>query len=703
MRILLALVAVFAAGAAHAVYFTSAPGSAASGQAYWIAAAESSGDWTEVYVLKNGGFFAWASGWGYAEAGESSTDFGAQTINYEVYSTTEWGGDYAQHPVTISNPNTPPSITWSIATPSAYVNQWYQIEAHGSDPDGNLSNVWVDRDWVPHAYGLGGDGYNSWVGNPAVDSSAGPRTYQARSWDLTDAMSNIIQHTVSIVPNNAPTATWVQAPNSAWANQVFNVQARGNDADGNLSWVRVWKDGQVFAWHGGGNGSESYTSANSASRDRSGTIRFTLLAGDALGAESPLLIRDVPIYNRPPHNPQLTGHALEVWTDDGTRNWVDLSAHVEDLDSNLSEHTIWFIRGGWGVGPLEALNTGNTTNLTPPNSQFSAPGNSNKTGRFYPNSPGRLDFHTNGKDLDGQWSSGASITVYVYSPNKNAEFVSQSFNDVPVTTSNLSLNNRDVVQVKVKMRNIGDWPWSAGGYPFKLKSIGANWGVDTVSLPAGVTINPSFAAAPTEHEFVFNITAPDSVGDLIFQWRMRQDLPQPLLFGQASASITIKVNDVLPPSTPSNIRAVSSGGSTLSVIWDASNDNGPADAIRYRVELFRGPDAIGLPQMTASADPAWNFTGLRSDTEYRVKITAIDGAQKMSAPVEATFRTSWNPTGDDDNDGVSNQIERDLGLDWGDPADVRVYRYTYDKANQLKTGPGGEYVKDAEGNIKKLQ
>lgn len=710
MKTLLTLmVAVAAAVSARAVYFTSAPASAASGESYTVAAAESFSEYTEVYIYKNGAFAALNSGWGYAEASTTNTDWGAQTVNYEAYSSgyddyNGYYGSYAQHSVAISNPNATPAIEWSIAPAWVPVNNWYSVQAHGSDVDGNLSNVWVDRDWVPFAYGLGGDGYNSWVGNSAIESGPRTVTYQARSWDLTDAVSDIIQHTVSIY-NNAPTITWTINPSSSWVNEVFNIQARGNDADGNLIWVRVWKNGEVFAWHDGGNGFENYTNINGAQQGYPGVVQFTAIAGDAAGAESPLIVHNVTIANHAPRNPTLTASTLEVWTDDGTRNWVDLTAHVEDQDRNLSSHTIWMIQGGWGVGPLNPLTTANTQSITPPDSQVSDPGSSNKAARFYPNTPGRLDFHTNGQDNGGEWSSGASVTIYVYSPRKDAAFVSQTFNGVAVTNpaqTSFELNNRQVVQMKVRMRNTGDYPWSAGYYPFKLKSVGANWGTDNAPIPAGVTISP-FIPGQNEFEFVFNVTAPDTVGQTLLQWRMQQDLPQPLLFGALSVPITINVKDTLPPSAPSNVRqgAVNTGPQ-LEVAWNAATDNGPASLIRYRIELRRGATVVGT--QTNLAALAASFTGLRSDTDYVARVWAVDGVGLQSAAyAEATIRTGWDPNGDDDRDDVTNAVEKELGLDWGYAGDVRVFKYDYDKANQIKTGPGGAYVKDAEGNIKKIQ
>lgn len=70
---------------------------------------------------------------------------------------------------------------------------------------------------------------------------------------------------------------------------------------------------------------------------------------------------------------------------------------------------------------------------------------------------------------------------------------------------------------------------------------------------------------------------------------------------------------------------------------------------------------------------------------------------------DATVVATYSYAGDDtDLDGVSNTVEVLLGLNPNDPTDVNVHRYNYDRINQLKSGPGGQYGKDEEGNIRSV-
>lgn len=90
-----------------------------------------------------------------------------------------------------------------------------------------------------------------------------------------------------------------------------------------------------------------------------------------------------------------------------------------------------------------------------------------------------------------------------------------------------------------------------------------------------------------------------------------------------------------------------------------------------------------------------------------VTVIAAQGGSENYLPaanVQHKFLVgTGNPTLDSDDDGVPDDVELEIGLDRFNPNDARVFFYLYDKANQLKRGPGGEYVKDAEGNIKKVQ
>ena len=86
------------------------------------------------------------------------------------YSTLQEIGPFNGTSIWVESPNSAPSISWSSAPSEANSGQSYFIEAHGSDPNGNLSAVSVWREWTPYAFAGGGNGWDGWSGNPSTDS-----------------------------------------------------------------------------------------------------------------------------------------------------------------------------------------------------------------------------------------------------------------------------------------------------------------------------------------------------------------------------------------------------------------------------------------------------------------------------------------------------------------------------------------------------
>lgn len=100
--------------------------------------------------------------------------------------------------------------------------------------------------------------------------------------------------TEPVPPNVLPTITWTSAPASADHLQGYTVSAHGNDGDGNLSQVLVWKNGQPFAFGGGGTGFDA-DSSNGSSDSGPQSVTFTAQAVDAAGATSPIISHTVTI------------------------------------------------------------------------------------------------------------------------------------------------------------------------------------------------------------------------------------------------------------------------------------------------------------------------------------------------------------------------------------------------------------------------
>jgi len=118
----------------------------------------------------------------------------------------------------------------------------------------------------------------------------------------------------------------------------------------------------------------------------------------------------------------------------------------------------------------------------------------------------------------------------------------------------------------------------------------------------------------------------------------------------------------------------------------------------------------------SDVDPTSSFSPKGSSTRTVTLTFNVPGAFKVvwsahdpagwsqSASVQVTVKPgvvlSDISDTDDDNDGVPDAIEQKLGIT---PADVHLYSLEYDKIDQLKSGAFGQYIKDAEGNIKQVR
>lgn len=108
-----------------------------------------------------------------------------------------------------------------------------------------------------------------------------------------------------VPPNSAPTIAWNSAPTPVGSGQSYTVSAHGHDDDGNLTQVNIWKNGQPFAFAGGGNGTDS-DSGNPTSDSGPQSITFTAQAVDAAGAVSATISQTVTINAPPPAQYTLT-------------------------------------------------------------------------------------------------------------------------------------------------------------------------------------------------------------------------------------------------------------------------------------------------------------------------------------------------------------------------------------------------------------
>lgn len=317
------------------------------------------------------------------------------------------------------------------------------------------------------------------------------------SWDNWQTPPTVYAYiNVAAAPNQAPTIAWVQNPGSAYINQWFEVQARADDANGNLSNIWVWKDGIPFAFNGGGNGYQCYSDANVASRATAGSIEFHAQAADASGAYSSTIYHTVTINNRAPF--------VEISLTPATINFgqsTTFSSTITDADSNLYTHAIlrwdgsnWrrptgtnYPRMGWNVYTEDTVGWSSVN----PSNDYATGSSDTKSGVYRPQSvTSSIYFHANGSDGYTYASNWVSQQLVVNKATPAATFASRT---IAPTASSYAVNAADL---NATFSN----PYSSlvalptGAVTYSFAATGAPVAVGTVlNIGSTYTIRASYA------------------------------------------------------------------------------------------------------------------------------------------------------------------------------------------------------------------
>ena len=101
--------------------------------------------------------------------------------------------------------------------------------------------------------------------------------------------------------NDAPRISWSSSygsinPTQVQAGQTYTISADGQDDNGNLVAVSINKNGQPFAYAGGGDGYGG--NSQNPTSDPVGTVNYTAWAGDSYGAQSPVISWTVNVVGK---------------------------------------------------------------------------------------------------------------------------------------------------------------------------------------------------------------------------------------------------------------------------------------------------------------------------------------------------------------------------------------------------------------------
>lgn len=218
----------------------------------------------------------------------------------------------------------------------------FRYATDGSPADGSLQATWNLTGLTPGDYSVRLWGYGS--------SQTGRNATTV--WTNADVLASYPTPGVNV----APSIAWLAVPATAGSGQNYTVTARGHDDDGNLIQVNLWKDGQPFAFAGGGDGTDG-DSGNTTQDGGPGTITFTAQAVDGDGATSPVISHTVTIngpVNIPPTVTLVAPGGQTVTA--GTA--LTITSHATDPDGNITAHNLdiqrpagdWNFQGGFATG-----------------------------------------------------------------------------------------------------------------------------------------------------------------------------------------------------------------------------------------------------------------------------------------------------------------------------------------------------------------
>jgi chitodextrinase len=118
--------------------------------------------------------------------------------------------------------------------------------------------------------------------------------------------------------------------------------------------------------------------------------------------------------------------------------------------------------------------------------------------------------------------------------------------------------------------------------------------------------------------------------------------------------------DTTPPSQPGAIVATNITTTSFTLSWGASSDN--VGVAGYEVQ-------INSTVYGTTGGTSINVTGRAPNTTYVVSVRAYDAAGNNSVPRTDSVTTINGPDGDDDGDGIPNNIELQLGTVGYNPPD----------------------------------
>jgi len=199
--------------------------------------------------------------------------------------------------------------------------------------------------------------------------------------------------------NDAPRISWTASsgvinPTQSLAGQAYTISADAQDDNGNLTAVSINKNGQPFAYAGGGNGYSG--NSQNPSSDPPGSDTFTAWATDALGAVSPTITWTVDHVAKFNQAPVSSADATLAFGSPFTPGYVGGSG-TGGWQFCVAGYTNWTVAGDANVG----------TEISPGNTWSPA---------WAPPAPGTYYFWV-ARDGDGTYNPSGAAGLYTLTVN----------------------------------------------------------------------------------------------------------------------------------------------------------------------------------------------------------------------------------------------------------------------------------------------
>ena len=270
--------------------------------------------------------------------------------------------------------------------------------------------------------------------------------------------------------NDAPRISWSATggstnPTQVTAGQTYVISADGQDDNGNLTAVSINKNGQPFAYAGGGNG-YSGNSQNPTS-DTTGTVTYTAWTNDSSGAQSSTITWTVTVLGKASQSSVSSSNAtIQFWHPFTPSNFGGSGS------------------GGWqfvvsGYSNWTGGNDSNTGTRLSPSNVWSA--------TWTPPAPGSFQFYV-ARDGDGNYNPSAAAGPYTLTVNPgnpvgsfdgiapSAVIQGQTISGSGWAGSPQMGAPLSTVQIRIDGGANGTFSASLGGYRPDVQTANATWG-----------------------------------------------------------------------------------------------------------------------------------------------------------------------------------------------------------------------------------